>query len=55
MGLKRDEVKGGSIKETNWFGSETRKAEKRNSSWKPEEKKPIGGPRLRWGEMLKRI
>jgi hypothetical protein len=36
-------------------GSETRKAEKRISSWKPEWKRLIGGPRRRWDDMLKTI
>jgi hypothetical protein len=36
-------------------GSETRKAEKKNSSWTVEGKRLTGGPRRRWDEMLKRI
>ena len=55
LNLKRNEVKGGWIKETMMTGSEKRKAVKRNSSWKPEGKRVIGGPRRRWDEMLKRI
>jgi len=53
--LKRGEVKGAWIKETMMTGSEKRKAEKRNSSWKPEGKRLIGELRRRWDEMLKRI
>jgi len=36
-------------------GSEKRKAEKRNSSWKPEGKRLIGELTRRWDEMLKTI
>jgi hypothetical protein len=52
--LKIGEVKGW-ITEIMTTGSETRKAEKRNSSWKPERKRLIGVPRRRSDEMFQRI